>query len=191
MVSNVHFSSETSEWATPQEFFDRYNAVYKFNTDVCADHQNAKCFHYYTEADSCLDRDWSGVCWMNPPYGDPEHPCKKNAAGEYTCKKKECQPVTAQEYLNAVERGEKPPVRRGHHIDVYIPGIIDFMRKAYEQSQAGVTVVCLVPARTCTEWWHEYAMKGEVEFIRGRLKFGGAKNSAPFPSAVVVFKPKE
>lgn len=64
-----------------------------------------------------------------------------------------------------------------------------WMRKAYESSQQGATVVCLVPARTDTAWWHDYAVKGEVRFIRGRLKFGGSKNSAPFPSAVVVFRP--
>jgi len=63
-----------------------------------------------------------------------------------------------------------------------------WMRKAYESSLAGATVVCLVPARTDTAWWHDYAIKGDIEFIRGRLKFGGDKNSAPFPSAVVVFK---
>ena len=66
--------------------------------------------------------------------------------------------------------------------------IIKWMKKAYESSLQGATVVCLVPSRTDTKWWHEYAMKGEIEFIRGRLKFGDAKNSAPFPSAVVVFK---
>lgn len=64
-----------------------------------------------------------------------------------------------------------------------------WMRKAYESSQCGATVVCLVPARTDTAWWHDYAAKGEVRFLRGRLKFGGAKNSAPFPSAIVVFRP--
>ena len=62
-----------------------------------------------------------------------------------------------------------------------------WMKKAYESSLHGATVVCLVPARTDTAWWHEYAMKGEIELLRGRLKFGGSKNSAPFPSAVVVF----
>lgn len=67
--------------------------------------------------------------------------------------------------------------------------IIHWMRKAYESSLTGATVVCLVPARTDTKWWHEYAMKGQIEFIRGRLKFGDAKNSAPFPSAVVIFYP--
>jgi site-specific DNA-methyltransferase (adenine-specific) len=39
-------------------------------------------------------------------------------------------------------------------------------------------------------WWHDYAMKGQIEFIRGRLKFGNAKNSAPFPSAIVIFEGK-
>lgn len=64
-----------------------------------------------------------------------------------------------------------------------------WMRKAYESSLAGATVVCLVPARTDTRWWHDYAMRGEIEFIKGRLKFGSAKANAPFPSAVVTFRP--
>ena len=64
-----------------------------------------------------------------------------------------------------------------------------WVRKAYESARDGATVVCLVPARTDTAWWHDYAAKGEVRFIRGRLKFGGSKNSAPFPSAVVIFRP--
>ncbi len=63
-----------------------------------------------------------------------------------------------------------------------------WMRKAMESSETGATVVCLVPARTDTAWWHDYAMKGEIRFIRGRLKFGGHKNSAPFPCAVVIFR---
>jgi phage N-6-adenine-methyltransferase len=67
-----------------------------------------------------------------------------------------------------------------------------WMKKAFEESQKGATVVCLVPARTDTAWWHDYAVKGEIRFLRGRLKFeqpGFAKNSsAPFPSAIVVFK---
>lgn len=67
--------------------------------------------------------------------------------------------------------------------------ISKWMKKAYSASQKGATVVCLPPARTDTKWWHDYAMKGEIFLIKGRLKFGNAKNSAPFPSAVVVFKP--
>lgn len=135
---SVHFSSKTDMWATPLAFFDKYDQIYRFELDVCATDENAKCEKYFTEADDGLAQVWTGVCWMNPPYGRE---------------------------------------------------IIHWMRKAYESSLRGATVVCLVPARTDTKWWHEYAMKGEIEFIRGRLKFGDAKNSAPFPSAVVVFAP--
>lgn len=62
-----------------------------------------------------------------------------------------------------------------------------WMQKALEESRRGALVVCLVPARTDTAWWHDYAMHGRVVFVRGRLRFGEAKNSAPFPSAVVIF----
>ena len=67
--------------------------------------------------------------------------------------------------------------------------IKDWMRKASEVASGGGTVVCLVPARTDTSWWHDYCINAyEIRYIRGRLKFGGQKNSAPFPSAVVVMK---
>ena len=50
-------------------------------------------------------------------------------------------------------------------------------------------VVCLLPARTDTRYFHEYIYgKAEIRFIKGRLKFGDAKNSAPFPSMVVIFR---
>lgn len=66
-----------------------------------------------------------------------------------------------------------------------------WMKKGYESSlEHGSTVVCLVPARTDTKWWHDYSMKGEIFFVPGRLKFGDSKNSAPFPCAVVVFRPQ-
>jgi len=134
---NVHFSSATDDWATPQDFFDSLNAIYNFELDVCASETNAKCAKYFTKEVDGLMQPWGGVVWMNPPYG--------------------------------------------REIGLW-------MKKAYEShKQNGATVVCLVPARTDTAWWHDYAMNGEITFIRGRLKFGGSKNAAPFPSAVVVF----
>jgi len=133
---SVHFSSATDLWATPQDLFDKQDAIYGFELDVCATADNAKCSRFFTEEDDGLKQPWSGVCWMNPPYGRT---------------------------------------------------IGMWMRKAYESSLAGATVVCLVPSRTDTHWWHNYAMRGKIEFIRGRLKFGNAKNSAPFPSALIVF----
>jgi len=72
----------------------------------------------------------------------------------------------------------------------YGSGIGRWMKKAYRSSLEGATVVCLVPARTCTRWWDEWAMRGEIRFLRGRIRFVGASSSAPFPSAVVVFRPK-
>jgi phage N-6-adenine-methyltransferase len=64
-----------------------------------------------------------------------------------------------------------------------------WIKKAYEESLKGSTVVCLLPARTDTKWFHDYILgKAEVRFLKGRLKFGGSKNSAPFPSMVVVFR---
>jgi len=70
----------------------------------------------------------------------------------------------------------------------YGRAIADWMRKACEESQRGCTVVCLVPARTDTEWWHQYAMRGEIRYLRGRVRFGAATSCAPFPSAVVIFR---
>lgn len=64
-----------------------------------------------------------------------------------------------------------------------------WMKKAYESTQTGCTVVCLVPARTDARWWHDYAMRGEIRLLRGRVRFHGGRHSAPFPSAVVVFRP--
>lgn len=67
-----------------------------------------------------------------------------------------------------------------------------WIRKAYEESLRGALLVCLVPSRTDTAWWQDYVEeKSQQRFIRGRLKFGGATNSAPFPSALVIFRPPQ
>ena len=64
-----------------------------------------------------------------------------------------------------------------------------WLGKAQLESLKGKTIVCLIPSRTDTRWWHDYVMKArEIRFLRGRLKFGNSKNSAPFPSAIVVFR---
>ena len=70
----------------------------------------------------------------------------------------------------------------------YGRGIIEWIRKGYEESQQGKLVVMLLPSRTDTRWWHEYVMGArEIRYTRGRLKFGNSKNSAPFPSVIVIF----
>ena len=131
--------SLTDEWATPQDLFDELNREFGFTLDVCATPDNAKCDQYFTKEQNALDQQWSGVCWMNPPYGRV---------------------------------------------------INDWMAKAWEAYEQGATVVALVPSRTDTRWFHQYALKGEVRFIKGRLKFGGSPNPAPFPNCIVIFKPK-
>lgn len=86
----------------------------------------------------------------------------------------------------------------------YGRNVIDkWVKKAYTESLDGVTVVCLIPARTCTSWFQDYCSKGQIHFVRGRLKFydpnmpeekkkynkkGELKlDPAPFPSAIVEF----
>ena len=69
-----------------------------------------------------------------------------------------------------------------------------WIRKAWEESQKGCIVVCLLPAKTDTRWWHDYVMLAtEIRFVKGRLCFenGDTKGRAPFPVAVVIFSGKE
>lgn len=62
-------SSKSDMWETPQDFFDRLNAEFHFDCDVCALPINAKCKKFYTPEQDGLSKEWKGVCWMNPPYG--------------------------------------------------------------------------------------------------------------------------
>jgi len=131
------FDSAKQDWETPGEIFLPLDGEFSFTLDVCAQSHNAKCANYFTDVDNGLNQVWSGVCWMNPPFG---------------------------------EQGK-------------------WVKKAYEESLNGTTVVCLLPSRTNTNWWHDYCEKGEVRFIRGRPKFKGAKYGLPQPLAIVIFRP--
>ena len=137
---DVHYSSKTNEWSTPQDFFDELDKEFNFTLDPCATSENAKCNKYFTVEDDGLKQDWSNdVVFMNPPYGRE---------------------------------------------------IKYWVQKAYEESLKGATVVCLIPARTDTTYWHNYIFgkADDIRFIKGRLKFGGSKNPAPFPSAIIIYK---
>ncbi len=131
---NIHFSSKTPEWATPQQLFDFLNKFYHFNLDPCATKENAKCKKFFTKEQDGLKQNWGGYrVFMNPPYGK--------------------------------EIGK-------------------WVAKAVTSS---TLVVMLLPARTDTKWFHEHIYKKcEIHFLKGRLKFGNQKNSAPFPSMLVV-----
>lgn len=75
----------------------------------------------------------------------------------------------------------------------YGKGIEKWVKKAYDETFNGVTTVALLPARTDTQWFHDYVNTGdfEIRFLKGRIKFVGAEYSAPFPSMVVIFSPKK
>ena len=68
-MNPVVYSSKSEMWETPQDFFDRLDARFHFQTDVCAVPENAKCKHYYTPEQDGLAQEWTGICWCNPPYG--------------------------------------------------------------------------------------------------------------------------
>ena len=69
IITKGMMSSNTDMWETPQDFFDELNREFKFDTDVCATKENAKCPIYFTSEEDGLRQEWKGVCWMNPPYG--------------------------------------------------------------------------------------------------------------------------
>ena len=69
MVSKVMFTSNTCEWSTPQDLFDKLNSEFNFELDVCASKDNHKCERYFTKEDDAFLNKWTGRVWCNPPYG--------------------------------------------------------------------------------------------------------------------------
>ena len=61
--------NRTDVWATPQELFNQLHSVFNFDLDVCALPENAKCDRFFTPEIDGLKQEWTGTCWMNPPYG--------------------------------------------------------------------------------------------------------------------------
>ena len=345
MNNELMFSSKTDLWATPQAFFDKLHKVFRFEVDVCALPENAKCGSYYSPDDNGLAQEWRGTCWMNPlPCNCGVHPNVLYLEHENENLPKMLEEIAAHQRLLVVENGKRKTIRilmvqgmqqrfskktpseqkgrpgektasigreaeiqqeqKRHGIQAdqerdrqpqkaaettdrpifmgresleglpgkmgsqvrilwsgddistgsfysviasRMPGnnseqhdpvmlymqfeegvasskrmvgfcaicpncgkagiaetrpitafmnppygreIAAWVEKAYRSAKEnGATVVCLLPARVDTRWWHDYCAKGEVFFVRGRLKFGGSENSAPFPNAVVVFRP--
>lgn len=140
MNKDVLFSSASEEWETPQEFFDKLDAVFHFQLDAAASHENHKCKKYFTKQDDSLTQQWIvyDSIYLNPPYGR---------------------------------------------------GMDKWMLKCHQTSmQSDSVIVCLLPARTDTKWFHNYNSKyAKNIFLPGRLKFGNSVASAPFPSLVSVF----
>jgi len=138
---DVHFSSKTDLWSTPEDFFQGCVKEYgTFDLDPASNADNAKADRFFTKEDDGLSQDWiAELVWLNPPYGRV---------------------------------------------------IVDWVSKALSEYDKGNAkkIIMLLPSRTDTRWfWSFYEREDvEVRFIKGRLKFGGSKTSAPFPSCLVV-----
>jgi site-specific DNA-methyltransferase (adenine-specific) len=141
-MNQVHFSSKTPEWSTPQTLFDELDKEFNFTLDPCATPENAKCKKFFTKEHDGLKQSWRNeIVFCNPPYG--------REIGKW---------VEKAFMTNQLNLGDIP-------------------------------IVMLLPARTDTKYFHDYIYgKSEIRFIKGRLKFGDSRNSAPFPSMIVVFK---
>lgn len=67
-----------------------------------------------------------------------------------------------------------------------------WVKKAWQENRQGnANIVMLLAARTDTAWFHDYIQGNffaQVRFLRGRLRFRGAKHPAPFPSMIVIFR---
>lgn len=171
MVSKTLFSSESSEWKTPKWLYDQLNEEFHFDLDPCTTKDNplgTPCF--YTKEDNGLEQSWSYVykkdkliksVFVNPPYNREIEKWLKKAI--YELSDSECENYDLEK------------------------------------------IVFLLPARTDTAWMHKYILPfcssykeqglteetlyytTSIRFIKGRLKFGNSKNSAPFPSMLVIF----
>lgn len=138
MINKGLLTSNSTEWETPQDFFNELDKEFNFTLDPCATKENAKCKKFYTKEQDGLKQDWDNeIVFCNPPYGR--------------------------------EIGK-------------------WVKKA---SETNSKVVMLIPSRTDTRYFHNYIYNKvgvRFRFIKGRLKFGESKNSAPFPSMIVIFK---
>lgn len=156
----VLHSRQSDEWATPPDLFAALDREFHFDVDAAATADNALCEVYWDQHADALVQPWATY---HVPFGPAtfDHPIV---------------------YCN-------PPYSR----------CLEFLSKAAQEASRGATVVCLVPARTDTRWFHALVWDAdrhqprpgvEVRFVKGRLRFGGSTNGAPFPSLIVVFRPR-
>jgi phage N-6-adenine-methyltransferase len=143
-LSNAYMpQSQTDDWATPIDLWEKLDAIHNFDVDAAASQANHLCLDWYgldhenPNRRDGLNASWNGrTVWINPPYGRI---------------------------------------------------IAEWTKAAQRHADGGGAVVMLLPSRTDTRWFHEYCLPNDVEFIKGRLKFGGSLVSAPFPSMIVRF----
>lgn len=141
---HILYRSDSDEWETPQDLFDKLNDEFHFTLDACASERNAKCRNYYTKEQDALKNSWLGVVFCNPPYG--------RSIGRW-------------------------------------------IKKAHDEIQSNSElIVLLIPSRTDTQWFHDYLYQKpnvEIRFVKGRIKFGGCKVNAPFPSLIAIMRKEQ
>lgn len=167
---NGRLSSDSNDWATPWDVFEPLAEEFSFLLDAAASHWNAKPAGgaYISKEEDSLTVDWAAL--LGRLHGGHEAPAV---------------------WLN-------PPYGRARDIEgrPFGGALLDpFIRKAYEESRKGLTVVVLCFARPDTALWEDVIMRAsEVRFIRSRVKFAredGATGPAPAPSCLVIFRPGE
>ena len=138
MPNNTRFTSHTEEWSTPDSIFLPLQDEFNFTVDLAASAANHKTPTFFSKEDSSLAQTWSGVGWLNPPFGND---LKK------------------------------------------------WVKKSYETSLTGATVVTLLPVRSNTSYWQEYCFQAEeIRYILGYPRFGNAVQGIKVPIAIVVFR---
>ena len=164
MINRSMFSTGKDDWETPDELFHEYNLTYNFVLDAAGDLANHKCDVWFgpdspVQIYDALDADWGS-------------------------------------YLRQGNIWLNPPYSRGLQ-KRFVEKARDEVNSVMGYRESEFKVVCLLPARTDTKLFHETILpNGDVTFLKGRVKFinpdgelrkGHTRNSAPFPSMIVVF----
>ena len=165
-MDDVLFSSSSDAWATPDALFKQISETFgPFDLDPCATRQNRKA-------------EW----WFGDRTNDGHQPIFNNDdfTDGLTRKWRNIMGQPANVFVN-------PPFCREKkmYVDPWVEKAINEVDERNARQ-----VVMLVPARTDTKYWQDliFPCADLIAFIRGRVKFGGGTNSAPFPSAIVVFQ---
>ena len=150
--------AEKQEWGTPDPLFKQYWIRHHFTLDAAASHENTKL--HPCVCDRAIQEGYCINCGFIGRYFTQEDDAlSKSWANERV-------------WLN-------PPYGRG---------VGKWVKKCYEESLEGTLVVALLPSSTGTSWFQDYILgKADIEFLRGRIRFVGAPNVAPFDSMVVTY----
>src|SRR5687767_5896806 len=161
MTLDVHYSTGKDDWETPDDLYSTYDGLFHFVIDAAANANNHKCDHWFGPAGVCSDAlaaDWGP--WLKEGNIWLNPPYSRGLQSKFVKK--------AWEEVNKAWQG----MPREWHDPIHTPG----------------HVVCLLPARTDTKLFHEIIQpNADVTFLKGRVRFKGAAQGAPFPSMIVVF----